>query len=283
MNQHAGSVLTHRWGSVAFILPEPQERLFEDPNFPVLLYHCTRALAEHDIPLLLAIAGDDADRKRLVRFIAAGHFDGALLVSAHARDPLVGELIAHRVAVVAAGQPLGHERDVAYVGVDDRASAGALVRYLRGQGRQRIGIITGPMDTVGGTERLAGYRDVLAGAGLPELVAHGDFSERSGEIAMEQLLAAAPDLDAVFAASDLMARGALHALRRAGRQVPHDVAVAGFDDSRVAATADPPLTTVRQPWARIGAEMVRLLLAAIAGASQAAVTLPTELVVRASA
>ncbi len=100
---------------------------------------------------------------------------------------------------------------------------------------------------------------------------------------MTALLAAAPDLDAVFVASDLMADGALAALERAGRRVPGDVAVGGFDDSTIAASTRPALTTVRQPWDRISAEMVRLLLSLIAGEPPASVILPTELVHRASA
>lgn len=283
VNHHARSLVTQRSRSVAFILSEPQDKLFEDPNFATLLHGCTQALGEHDIPLLLAIAGTDADRERLVRFIAAGHFDGALLISSHRGDPVIDELLARRVPVVAAGQPLGHESAVAYAAVDERDGARRMVAHLRDTGRRRIATITGPLDTPGGAQRLAGYREIVAGAGLPELVANGDYSQRSGEVAMARLLELDPEVDAVFVASDLMARGALQSLRRAGRRVPDDVAVGGFDDSLVAATTDPPLTTIRQPFPRISAEMVRLLLAMVAGDPPSAVILPTELVVRGSA
>ena len=93
----------------------------------------------------------------------------------------------------------------------------------------------------------------------------------------------APDVDAVFAANDLMALGALEVLTDAGRRVPEDVAVAGFDDIKVASATTPTLTTVRQPFERISAEMVRLLLDVIGGERPAAITIPTELVVRESA
>jgi DNA-binding LacI/PurR family transcriptional regulator len=158
-----------------------------------------------------------------------------------------------------------------------------MVGYLRETGRRRIATITGPLDTPGGAQRLAGYREVLADAGMPELVANGDYSERSGEEAMERLLGREPGLDAVFVASDLMARGALKALHHAGRKVPDDVAVAGFDDSVVAAATDPPLTTVSQPFPRIAAAMVRLLLSMVDGAPPASIVLPTDIVVRESA
>ena len=99
---------------------------------------------------------------------------------------------------------------------------------------------------------------------------------------MRELLDRHPDLDAVFVASDLMAAAALAALRGAGRTVPGDVAVGGFDDSGLAATLDPPLTSIHQPCERISAEMVRLMMEVIDGQESAAVTLPAALVVRES-
>jgi DNA-binding LacI/PurR family transcriptional regulator len=99
---------------------------------------------------------------------------------------------------------------------------------------------------------------------------------------MEELLKKSPDLDAVFAASDLLASGALVELRRAGRRVPEDVAVGGFDDSRIARESDPPLTTIRQPLELVAREMVDLLLQRIQGEDGGPRILPTELVVRAS-
>lgn len=283
LNQHARSLVTQRSESVAFILSEPQERLFEDPNFSILLRGCTQALAAHDITLVLVMAGTQDERKRVGRFVTAGHVDGALLVSTHSGNPLIDELRARGVPVVACGKPLGHERDLAYVAADDRDGARQMVQYLRSLGRRRIATITGPLDTPGGVERLAGYHEILGDDADPRLVATGDYTQASGDAAMGKLLAQAPDLDAVFVGSDLMATGALAALRRAGRRVPEDVAVGGFDDSSVASTAQPPLTTIRHPLTRISSEMVRLLLELMAGQPPAAVLLPTQLVVRESA
>jgi DNA-binding LacI/PurR family transcriptional regulator len=116
------------------------------------------------------------------------------------------------------------------------------------------------------------------------LVETGDFSEESGQRAMTALLDRAPDLDAVFAASDLMALGAMRVLKETGRKVPDQVAVVGFDDSVLARHAEPQLTTVRQPVEEMGRQMTRLLLAKLAGeAVGVSVILETELVVRASA
>jgi DNA-binding LacI/PurR family transcriptional regulator len=283
VNQHARSLVTQRSESVAFILSEPTERLFTDPNFAVLLRGCTQALAEHDIGLFVCIAASKAERTRVTRFLAAGHVDGALLVSAHAGDPLLPLLGSAAVPYVACGAPPGYESKIPYVAVDERAGGRAMTEFLRSRGRARIATITGPLDTSGGRLRLDGYRDIVGGDYDEALIEEGDYSQDSGERAMTALLARRPDLDAVFVASDAMAVGALNALRRAGRQVPGDVAIGGFDDSSAAVAARPALTTMRQPFARISNEMVRLLLAAINGEEQSAVILPTELVRRESA
>jgi DNA-binding LacI/PurR family transcriptional regulator len=282
VNQHARSLVTQRSDSVAFILSEPQDRLFEDPNFNILLRGCTQALAEHGITLLLTIAGSQADRERISRYVTAGHVDGALLVSTHAGNPLLDELTGRGLPFVVCGKPIGHERDVSYVAADDRDGARQMVTYMRSQGHRTIATITGPLDTPGGVDRLAGYRDVV---GEPDsrLVVTGDYTRASGEAAMTRLLQQAPELDAVFVGSDLMAAGAIDALQRAGRRVPQDVAVGGFDDSKIATATRPLLTTIRQPWARVSSEMVRLLLTMLGGEQPAAVILPTELVVRESA
>ncbi|MER6732043.1 LacI family DNA-binding transcriptional regulator [Streptomyces puniciscabiei] len=286
VNRHARSLITGRSDSVGFLLTEPQERFFEDPNFNVLLRGCTQALAAHDVPLLLMIAGTEDERRRITRYITAGHVDGVLLVSSHSGDPVAEELRGAGVPLVACGKPIGLGSKVSYVAADDRDGARDMVRHLLSLGRRRIGVVTGPLDTPGGVERLAGYKEVLAEAGIgvdESLIVSGDYSRASGEAGAERLLAQAPDMDAVFVASDLMAQGVLAALHRAGKGVPDDIAVGGFDDSPAATAATPQLTTIRQPWDRISNEMVRVLLAQIAGEDTAAVILPTELVRRASA
>ncbi|MEV0096310.1 LacI family DNA-binding transcriptional regulator [Streptomyces sp. NPDC050738] len=286
VNRHARSLITGRSDSVAFLLTEPQEKFFEDPNFNVLLRGCTEHLAKHDIPLLLMLASNEDERRRLTRYITSGHVDGVLLVSSHSGDPVAAELLDAGIPLVACGKPLGLGTKVSYVAVDEREGAHEMVRHLVSTGRRRIGMITGPLDTPGGTERLAGYRDVLAEAGLPydpALVAEGDYRRAGGEAAATRLLAQAPDMDAVFVASDLMAQGVVSTLQHAGRVIPDDIAVGGFDDSPAATAVSPSLTTMRQPFDRISAEMVRVLLAQIAGEDTAAVILPTELVVRDSA
>jgi DNA-binding LacI/PurR family transcriptional regulator len=140
---------------------------------------------------------------------------------------------------------------------------------------------------VAGLDRLAGYRDALGDAGLEVdegLIATGDFTQAGGEAAMERLLRDRPDLDAVFCASDLMASAALGVLHAAGRRVPDDVAVVGYDDSPIATTTRPTLSSVRQPIEEMGREMVHLLAGSIeqAGRVPRRIVLTTELIARAS-
>jgi DNA-binding LacI/PurR family transcriptional regulator len=283
-NSSARSLVTRRSGAAAFVLSEPHELLFEDPNFSVLLRASTQALATHRMSLVLMLASGPDQRQRVLEYVRAGHVDGILLVSSHSGDPIVAELEHGNLPAVACGMPLGHEAGIPFVAADDREGARRMTRYLVDLGRRRIATLTGPLDTSGGRERLAGYREILGQRLDENLIASAtDYTYHAGEAAMTDLLARSPDLDAVFVGSDLVAAGAIAALRRAGRRIPDDVAVGGFDDSRVATTTEPPLTTIRNPLEQVAVEMVELLLQRIAGERPASRVLPVELVRRCSA
>jgi DNA-binding LacI/PurR family transcriptional regulator len=284
VNPHARSLATNRANSVAFLLTESHDRLFEDPNFAVLMRGAADALAVHDIPLVLIMAGTDDEQRRATEFLTAGHVDGVLLVSSHAtRKGIISEIVAAGIPAIACGVPLGFEKKMGYVAADDYEGALDVLRHLDSGGRKRIATIAGPQDTSGGIRRLEAYRN-HQGADVDEnLIAVGDYSRESGAKGMRDILNHSPDVDAVFAANDLMALGAIEVLKEAGRRVPEDVAVAGFDDIKVSANTIPTLTTVRQPFERISTEMVRLLLGVIDGERPAAITIPTELVIRESA
>ncbi|GLW20793.1 LacI family transcriptional regulator [Microbispora amethystogenes] len=284
VNRNARSLVTQRTGSVVMVLSEPHEKVFEDPNYGVLIRTAIRRLAERDVSLVVMLAGDDGDRERVLRYVRGGHADGVFLVSTHAGDTLADALVKTRVPAVAQGAVVGRENAIPYAAADDREGARQMARYLVEQGRRRIATITGPMDTPGGVQRLEGFADVLGRKASRRLIEHGDWTQLSGESAMARLLERTPDLDAVFVASDLMAAGALATLRAAGRRVPDDVAVGGFDDSSIAVSTHPPLTTIRQPLAQVAEETVRLLLELVDGADRVEpVILPTTLVVRDSA
>ena len=284
INPHARSLATRSAGSVALLLTESHDRFFEDPNFSLIMRTAASALAEHELPLVLLLADTAIEQKRAVNFMTAGHVDGALVLSPHrGRQSFLEDLIHSEVPLIAGGIPLGFESRVAYVQAEDREGAKAMTRYLRSRGHQHIAHIAGPQDTSGGTGRLAGYVEEMGDDYREELVELGDYSIASGERAMRELLSRDIEIEAVFAANDLMAAGALTALKEAGLSVPADIALAGFDDSPVASELDPAITTMRQPFERIAREMVRQLLDMIEGKTAARISLPTELVVRDSA
>jgi DNA-binding LacI/PurR family transcriptional regulator len=215
-----------------------------------------------------------------------------MLLSLHDDDPLPAQLRERGLPAVLGGRPAGMLAPgavpISFVDVDNAGGARLAVTHLASHGRRQIAIIAGPQDMGVGVDRLAGYRDAVVGAGLApdeRLVGYGDFSEESGAAAMRSLLAARPGIDAVFAASDLMAVGAMRVLKAQGRKIPSDVAVVGFEDSVLAKQTDPPLTTVHQPVEEMGREMARLLLDLISGEAQphSSVILDTHLVGRASA
>lgn len=284
VNHNARSLVTRRSNAVAFILSESHDLLFEDPNFSVLLRVATETLAAAQMTLFLTLNGGSDARDRLLNYVRGGYLDGVLLVSTHGDDPLFHLLKQNGVPTVVCGRPLGHENSLSYVHADDQGGSQLATQYLIERGYEQIAVISGPLDTAGAMDRLAGYRQVLGPRGRPDLIEEAPaYSHRAGEQAMARLLARVPTVDAVFAASDLLAAGAISTLRQQGRRVPDDVAVAGFDDSRLAVTSDPPLTTVHQSFEQLGEEMVHLLTRVIDGAPPRAVQVPTRLIVRESA
>jgi DNA-binding LacI/PurR family transcriptional regulator len=285
-NRVARSLATGRTASIGVVITEPSGRLFTDPFFPRLLRGVSEVLAGHDLQLVLLMPTSQDDAHRIGDYLSAGHVDGVVMVSLHSDDPLPSRLAAADVPLVLIGRP-PHGVSASYVDVDNRQGARSAVEHLVAGGRRLVATIAGPSDMPVGIDRLGGFRDAIADAGLaldPRLVAHGDFTQTGGAAAMARLLAARPDLDAVFAASDLMAAGALSALAEAGRRVPGDVAVVGYDDSPVARSTNPPLTSVHQPIEEMGREAARLLVGAADGTNRARrrVILATDLVKRAS-
>jgi DNA-binding LacI/PurR family transcriptional regulator len=283
-NHAARTLVTRRTDLIALVLPEPTTRVFSaDQFFAGLVHGVSQELEAADKQLVLMLAGSAASHERIERSVAAHHVDGVMLSSLHGADPLPAALTRLGVPVVCNERTLG-PASVPYVGVDNLGGAEAAVRHLIASGRRRVATIAGPPDMIAGIDRLAGYRAALGDGARRSIVEVGDFTSDSGAEAMRHLLAGEPDLDAVFAASDLMADGALQTLRRAGRRVPDDVAVVGFDDIDLARYTDPPLTTIRQPIVGIGRRMARQLLSLVAGQEiEPIVTLPTELVIRESA
>jgi DNA-binding LacI/PurR family transcriptional regulator len=285
-NRAARSLVTRRNDSVGVVIAEPTGRIFGDPFFVEVLRGIGAGLATREMQLVLVMSQSPEEQRRAERYLTRGHVDGVILFSLHDNDPLPEHLQSHGIPVVVGGEPPRGAR-VSYVDNDNHGGAVAAVRHLIDLGRSTVATITGPSDMPAGVTRQVAYRDAMRAAGRtpdPALEENGGFTREGGQLAMEVLLQRCPDIDAVFAASDLMAAGALTALHAAGRRVPEDVAIVGFDDSVIALSTVPPLSSVRQSMEVMGRELVNVLLQGVDSRERVVrrVVLGTELIVRES-
>jgi DNA-binding LacI/PurR family transcriptional regulator len=284
-NRAARSLVMRRTDSIALVLREPEATVLADPYLASIIIATSQALIGTGVQLVLVNAQNDREHERLADYVRSGHVDGVLLASMHGGDPLPQTLIRAGVPTVVGGRPDRPVPGLTYVDSDNVGGGQLATERLIEAGRKRFATIAGPLDMTAAADRLTGYHRALAAVGQPAgQVAYGRFTRESGEQAMAELLEREPSLDAVFAANDMMAIGALRILRSAGRRVPDDVSVVGYDDIELAQHTEPALTTVRQPIVDQARTMTELLLTQIGGEPVGApVVLPTELVERDSA
>ena len=282
-NRAARSLASRQTRAIALVIPEDTDRFFGDPFFGSIVAGIGEVIGESDYVMNMLIASDDASAKAL-GYLRGGSVDGAIVASHHTSDTFVDRL-ADAVPVVYGGRPARVRATDHYVDVDNLRGGRDATQYLLDRGHRRLATIAGPADMPAGIDRLQGFRDALTEAGLtPVAVEDGDFTEAGGADAMRRILASGEAPEAVFVASDLMARGAFTALREHGYEPGRDVAVIGFDDSAVATSLVPALTTVRQPSHDQGRHMAMMLLDVLAGrATTNTAILPTEIIERASA
>jgi DNA-binding LacI/PurR family transcriptional regulator len=238
--------------------------------------------------LVFTVMNRAEDQERFLAYAAGGHVDGVLLMSLHGQDQLPQRIEGVGVPTVLSGRPLSDRRRLWYVDADNVGGGELATRHLLESGRANVATVAGPLDMCAGQDRLAGYRSAVEAAGRAydeSLVSVGDFTSAGGHAAATRLLDRRPDVDAIFAASDLAAFGVVRAVQEHGRRVGHDVAVIGFDDIPAAADQQPPLSTVKQPIAALGTSMTRLLLDRIEGRPGLTrrTILPVELVLRETA
>lgn len=294
-NRAARSLVTRRTGLIALVVSEAEHRAFDGPSLGNVftdpffgrvltgLVSHLRPLAVH--PMLMLVDTDEA-RAQLLGFLRQGHVDGVALVSVNAaKDPLPRMLAESGRPAVLFGRP-SQPAPISYVDIAHQTATRMAADHLVARGCRHVATISGPLDTPSGIDRLMGFREAMARHGhayVPS--AEGDFTQAGGEQAMARLLTENPEVDGIFIANDLMARGALIVLHEHGRAVPGDVAVVGVDDSSAALSSQPPLTTIRQPLEDMAAEMARLLLQRIEhpGEPVASVIFDPKLVERESA
>jgi DNA-binding LacI/PurR family transcriptional regulator len=284
-NRAARSLAGSHTYAIALLVPESAHYFFGDPYLASVVQGISAALESSEYILNLLVGGGGPAGKTQ-RYLRSGNVDGALVVSHHAGDAdLLG--LNEALPVVFGGRPSVPGLDRYYcIDVDNVSGAAQATAHLVSLGRRRIGTITGPLDMKAAVDRLAGWRTVLGNAGLAaDAVVTADYTAAGGAAAMRDLLARYPDVDGVFVASDLMARGALSTITERGRHVPGDVAVVGYDDSSAATSGELQLSTVHQPSAEMGAAMAHLLLGLLAGREPETPVrvLPTHLVLRETA
>lgn len=283
-NAAARSLVSGRTGLVGLVIPSRVHSLFEDPYFGQLIKGISAECnATHSSLTLFLLQTESEEAALYPRVANPGFLDGLILTATRMQDPLLARLAVGELPVVVVGRP--DIDGISFVDVDNHAGARRMAEYMCGRGYRRFGLVGAPTDTTAGLDRLNGFLEGLTSCGVlldPNLRADGDFSEMSGYEATHRILQHRPD--AIFAASDTMALGALRALREHGLRVPNDVALAGFDGSSASAKTSPPLTTISQPVSETGARAVRILDQIIDGSSPLPIVdiLPVELLARAS-
>jgi LacI family transcriptional regulator len=257
-NAAAQSLANQRSYMIGLVIPKSINTIFSDPYFPRLTEGVAQGCNQHHYTLSLYIEYDEENL--LPRITRRGLLDGLIVQVSTIDDVLISKLSRADIPIVALGRP-GTCTDVSFVDVDNKQGAYSAVAHLISLGRKRLATITGPLTSSTGIDRLEGYRRAVSERGNSlkvSLEAQGDFTELGAYFAAKSLLSQKPD--AIFAASDIMARGAIRAIQEAGLCVPGDVAVVGFDDLPPATMVSPLLTTVRQPVKRLGTIAVDTLI-----------------------
>jgi len=278
-NSAARGLKRRRAATIGLIVPDLRNQFFAE-----LAAGIEAAAARRDVLLVLCSTNASAEREDYyARLLHGRRVDGVIYLSGTGLPPASLIALSASEPVVFVDERLPGV-DVPFVGADNRSGARALMAHVLAQGHRRIGVVGGPEGLWTAEQRMAGYREALAAAGLdPDALpaVPGDYTEATGAAAVDALLAR-DGLTAVVAANDLMAVGAMLRLRERGLRVPADVSVAGFDDIPLARALTPALTTVRQPAHAMGVAAGEALLARIEAPDQPvpATRLAAELVVR---
>jgi len=279
----ARTLASQRSWMLGLVLPRSVSSFFADPYFPRLTQGIAQACNKYNYTLGLFLISTKEDEEAIFpRVSRKGLLDGILLQSDQLGDQLTDQIIQSKIPLVIIGRPF-YNKNVSYIDVDNVNGAFTAVSHLIRLGYQRIGTITGVSTRTVSLDRKEGYIKALTerGRNIDEsLIVEGDFTEAGGYYAMQQLLPNKPD--AVFAASDIMAIGAMRAIREAGLRVPEDIALVGFDDLPLATMPEPRLTTIRQPVYQFGVKAVEILLDLIENGIEPPrrIIMDTELIIR---
>jgi LacI family transcriptional regulator len=285
-NAAARTLASQRSWTIGLVLPQSVSFFFTDPYYPHLTKGIAQACNQYNYTLAFFLVGSKDDEEKIFpRVSRKGLLDGVIVQAGHHGDQqIIGQLIDANMPLVVAGRPFRSD-NVSFIDTDNVNAAYNAVNHLIRLGYRRIGTITGPANSTVGIDRKNGYLKVLNERNKivdESLISEGDFTEAGGYYAMQKLLPSKPD--AIFAASDIMAIGAMRAVREAGLKIPDDIALVGFDDLPIATLSDVQLTTVRQPVIQFGIKAVEILIDLIENGVKPPrrIIMDTELVIRES-
>lgn len=282
-NRVASALASGRSGLIAVVIDDDLS-VFSDPFWATVTSGVSRILSENGLHTVLMISPVGSADGGVAHYLKSGEVDGAIFFVLHS-DALVNHLKKSGLPMVIAGTP--HSTlDIPFVDTDNFGGAYAATKHLINQGCKEIAIITGDLGTTAAKQRLDGYLQAFRETGVVPakgLICEGDYSLQSGIGQTRKLLEIHPDVDGIFACNDLMAAGAVTVLQDLGRLVPEDVKVVGFDDSPIAQTVRPPLTTIRQDVVALGEAAGSLIIAQLNGEDIKPIITTTELIIRISA
>jgi LacI family transcriptional regulator len=261
-NEVARSLAGKKSHTIALMVPD-----ILNPYFPRIAKSVEREAEARGYNVLLCDSDHDpAKEERYFETLRRKKMDGIILASYSARPSGLKELLERDFPIVSVDNVFEADYPMLAVTADNRGGARLAVRHLAESGCRRIGHLRGPRGVYTADERYEGYKEELLQSGIfePDLIAQGDYSAEKAYSATLALLDLHPRIDGLFAGNDLMAAGALQALREAGRQVPGDVKVVGFDGLDMPLLAQ-ELSTISQPIDEMGATAVRQLADLIDG------------------
>jgi DNA-binding LacI/PurR family transcriptional regulator len=285
VNQSARALASRTTGAIALAIYEDLATYFTSEFSSSMVMALQDFFFEKDIQVVLVPAPDQRRQLRIEQYIQQRHVDGAILLGPVREDILLPDLLKEQVPLVIGGRPARTE-NVSFVDIDNSGVSEQVVSGLANMGRKKIGFITGRLDNPAATDRLLGYRKGLASSNISQedtLVGIGDWGFKSALSATRAILDSHPDLDAIYASNDLMASAAIQVLKESSRSTPEDVAVVGFDDTPLASSLSPKLSSVRQDPSIFAQRLGELLLSQIAGElTPRGSILPTQIVWRES-
>ncbi|MDR1186533.1 MAG: LacI family transcriptional regulator [Bifidobacteriaceae bacterium] len=284
-NRAARTLARQRTDQIAIITPESPELIFLDPFIAVITATVSRRLWQAGLQPLLALSDPDDPVCTTKHFLHHSNVDGIIVAQFHRDDHLEALLQELDLPMVFIGRP-PDSVPAPYADADNIHGGHAAAKHLLDQGRRHIACLSGALNRSSAVDRKVGFLRAHEEAGVePGPCVELDFHSGAPAIAVARLLEQSPQIDAIFAQSDFLASGALQALAVAGRSVPDDVAVVGYDDSVTATQVVPNLTTVAQPVAQLGAAAAELMVERLrtGGWGPWPRVFPTELVIRQSA